>query len=168
MFFLQKAERENVMYGTGKKRISILVSWTLVFIWMAVIFLFSAQPAHESDGLSKSVTLFVIQLAKRVMPLDELTVDIATLNHLIRKLAHFTVYFVLGILTANALKTSGVSTFKAVALALAICIVYAATDEIHQMFVPGRGAQVKDVLIDSAGAVVGVGVYVFVSDFVGP
>jgi len=95
-------------------------------------------------------------------------VDIATLNHLIRKLAHFTVYFVLGILTANALKTSGVSTFKAVALALAICIVYAATDEIHQMFVPGRGAQVKDVLIDSVGAVVGIGVYVFVSDFIGP
>lgn len=147
------------MYAMGKKRISTLVSWTLVFAWMAVIFLFSAQPAHESDGLSKSVTLFIIQLIKRIVPLAELTVDVATLNHLIRKGAHFTVYFVLGILTANALRTSGVPTFKAVALALAICVVYAATDEIHQMFVPGRGAQVKDVLIDSAGAIVGIGVY---------
>jgi len=132
------------------------VSWTLVIVWMAVIFSFSAQPAHESDGLSKSVILFIIGLAKRVMPLSDLAVDIATLNHLIRKVAHFTVYLVLGVLTVNSLKASGVPIFKAAIWALAICIVYAATDEIHQMFVPGRYAQVKDVLIDSVGAVVGI------------
>ncbi|MCM8901808.1 VanZ family protein [Caldicoprobacter algeriensis] len=142
-----------------KKKISTLVSWILVFAWMAVIFLFSAQPAHESDGLSKSVTLFIIQVVKRVMPSAELTFDVAMLNHLIRKVAHFAIYLVLGVLTVNALSISGVPTFKAVVWALVICIVYAATDEIHQMFVTGRGAQVKDVLIDSAGAVVGVGVH---------
>ena len=142
-----------------KKRIPALVSWTLVIAWMTVIFLFSTQPAHESDGLSKSVILFIIGLAKRVMPLADLAMDIATLNHFIRKVAHFTVYLVLGILTVNSLKASGVPIFKAIMWALVICIAYAATDEIHQMFVPGRGAQVKDVLIDSVGAVVGICVY---------
>ncbi|MBM7582188.1 VanZ family protein [Caldicoprobacter guelmensis] len=153
------------MYSMGKKRISTLVSWTLVFAWMAVIFLFSAQPAHESDGLSKSVTLFILRLAKRIVPSIELIFDVAILNYLVRKVAHFAVYFVLGVLTANALEISGVPTFKAFALALAICIVYAATDEIHQLFVPGRGSQIKDVLIDSAGAAVGIwGYYSIMKD----
>ena len=147
------------MQAMVKKRIPALVSWTLVIAWMTVIFLFSAQPAHESDGLSKSVILFIIGLAKRVMPLADLAMYIATLNHFIRKVAHFTVYLVLGILTVNSLKASGVPIFKAIMWALVICIAYAATDEIHQMFVPGRGAQVKDVLIDSVGAVVGICVY---------
>ena len=95
----------------------------------------------------------------KTMPLADLAMDIATLNHFIRKVAHFTVYLVLGILTVNSLKASGVPIFKAIMWALVICIAYAATDEIHQMFVPGRGAQVKDVLIDSVGAVVGICVY---------
>ena len=48
------------------------------------------------------------------------------------------------------------------ALALIVCVLYAISDEVHQMFVPGRGPGIKDVLIDSAGATVGIGVYMFV------
>ncbi len=44
-------------------------------------------------------------------------------------------------------------------ITFAICLVYATLDEIHQLFVPGRGAQVRDVFIDSAGAAVGIIVY---------
>lgn len=144
------------MCSTVKKRIWIVASWTLVVVWMIIIFLFSAQPAHDSDGLSKSVVLFIIELTKKIMPLAELPVDVEALNHIIRKTAHFVTYLVLGVLTVNSIKASGIPLFKAVVWAAAICIVYAATDEVHQMFVPGRGAQVKDVLIDSAGAVVGI------------
>jgi VanZ family protein len=39
------------------------------------------------------------------------------------------------------------------------CILYAISDEVHQLFVLGRGAQVVDVLIDSLGAFVGIGMY---------
>jgi VanZ family protein len=39
------------------------------------------------------------------------------------------------------------------------CVLYAVSDEVHQLFVPGRGAQVTDVLIDNAGAFVGIGIY---------
>ena len=37
-----------------------------------------------------------------------------------------------------------------------ICVAYAALDEYHQMFVPGRSAEVRDVLIDSIGIFAGV------------
>ena len=48
-------------------------------------------------------------------------------------------------------------------MALLICVLYAVSDEVHQIFVPGRGAEVKDVLIDSAGASVGVLMYLVIS-----
>ena len=50
-----------------------------------------------------------------------------------------------------------------IGLSLFVCVLYAISDEVHQLFVSGRGAQVKDVLIDSAGAIVGVGLYLVIS-----
>ena len=41
-------------------------------------------------------------------------------------------------------------------LAFLICVIYAISDEIHQLFVPGRAGQVRDVLIDSAGSFLGI------------
>ena len=40
--------------------------------------------------------------------------------------------------------------------ALLAAALYAASDEIHQSFVPGRGPAVTDVLLDSAGALCGI------------
>ncbi|WP_427338140.1 VanZ family protein [Caloranaerobacter sp. DY30410] len=80
-------------------------------------------------------------------------------NHIVRKFAHFGIYFVLGLLVTNAFVRSGVKGFKAFIFSLAFCILYAVIDEIHQLFVPGRCAQVTDVLIDSVGAFGGIGMY---------
>ena len=46
---------------------------------------------------------------------------------------------------------------------LAYCVFYAAIDEIHQLFVPGRSGEIKDVLIDSCGSFIGIHFYYFVS-----
>lgn len=82
---------------------------------------------------------------------------------MVRKNAHFFVYLVLGVFVINALRRSGVRGYRCVVYALLICILYAASDELHQVFVPGRGAQVKDVIIDSAGACVGILVCLIIS-----
>ncbi|NHC41026.1 VanZ family protein [Bacillus sp. MM2020_1] len=55
---------------------------------------------------------------------------------------------------------------KNLLLAIGICVLYAASDEFRQIFVPGRGPLVKDVFIDSAGAVVGIGIYQIVNKIV--
>jgi VanZ family protein len=80
-------------------------------------------------------------------------------NRILRKNAHYFAYLVLGILVINALRISGVKGWRVCVLALGICVLYAVSDEVHQLFVPGRGGQVRDVLIDSAGATVGLGLY---------
>ena len=85
--------------------------------------------------------------------------DIEGFNHILRKNAHFFTYLILGVLMINALRSSKVYGLPSVALALGICVLYAISDEVHQLFVPGRGGQIRDVFIDSAGASVGIGVY---------
>jgi VanZ family protein len=146
----------------NNKTITIL-SWTAVFLWLVLIFSLSAQPAEQSDELSKKVTEVIIETVDRVVPLDtdeKPTIDLVErFNHIVRKYAHFSAYLVLGLLIMNALRRSGVRGFKAFIFSLLFCILYAVSDEIHQLFVPGRGAQVTDVLIDGAGSFVGIGMY---------
>ncbi|NMA62964.1 MAG: VanZ family protein [Syntrophomonadaceae bacterium] len=136
----------------SKKRI---LSWIVVLLWMLLIFHLSSQAAEDSNQLSTGITRVVVQTVERFLP--DTDIDIGSVNHIVRKNAHFAAYLVLGVLVMNALRRSEVYGFRALAIALGICVVYAISDEVHQLFVPGRGAQVKDVIIDSLGAMVGAG-----------
>ncbi|MTI80452.1 MAG: VanZ family protein [Firmicutes bacterium] len=138
-----------------------LISWAVVLIWMALIFNLSSQVAEQSNQLSTGITKVIVDTVEQVAPKAEF--DIESFNHMLRKNAHFFAYLVLGILVINALKRSGVVGFKGIILAFLICILYAISDEAHQMFVPGRGPGIRDVLIDSFGASVGIGVYLLIN-----
>ncbi len=145
----------------NKRRITILISWTAVLLWMLFIFNLSSQAADQSDKLSTGVTEILFETLEKVAP--EYDLNIREFNRLLRKNAHFFAYLVLGVLVVNALRQAGVKGLKAFALAFCICILYAVSDEVHQLFVPGRGGQVVDVLIDSAGAIVGIGGFAFLT-----
>ena len=82
------------------------------------------------------------------------------MNYLIRKCAHFLAYLVLGIIVLFAMRRIGLMGKQGVVFTLLLCICYAITDELHQAFVPGRTPKLLDVLIDSSGASIGIGIYV--------
>ncbi|WP_026896056.1 VanZ family protein [Clostridiisalibacter paucivorans] len=140
------------------------ISWTLVVVWMAIIFLLSSQVVEKSNDLSKGVTKIIVDTVEKVNP--KANFNIRRFNHILRKNAHFFAYLILGILVINALNASGKCGYKSVALTLFICVLYAISDEVHQMFVPGRGPQIKDVFIDSAGTIVGILMYLIISPLV--
>jgi VanZ family protein len=137
------------------KRTLLLLGLTL--LWMAVIFYFSAQPAEESTQMSS----FAKELLEKMLNFifqgkvpGFLSDGILVSEHLIRKYGHFTEYLILGILTVLTAKR--LLTGKAVLMALLVCILYASSDEFHQIFVSGRGPLVTDVLLDSAAAAAGI------------
>ena len=133
-------------------------SWLLVLSWMILIFSLSAQPAEQSSQLSGGITDTVIETVEKVVP--NLSINRDTLSHLIRKNAHFFAYLILGILVTNALYYSTkMQVKKQIILSFIICVLYAISDEVHQLFVPGRSGEVRDVVIDSSGA--GVGIFIF-------
>lgn len=138
-----------------------ILSWIAALLWMALIFYLSHQPATTSNALSTGITEVLVKTVERVAP--NANIDIQSFNNIVRKNAHFLAYLALGVLVINALRRSGVNEYRSVVLALGICVLFAISDEVHQLFVPGRGGQVSDVLIDSAGASVGMGIYLLVS-----
>lgn len=135
----------------------ILISWTAVFLWMILIFNLSSQVVTQSDRLSKGIANINIGTIEKVAPGSHF--DITQFDHVVRKNAHFFVYLVLSVLVMDAMRRSGLKGVRMVIVALGICILYGMSDEIHQLFVPGRSSQISDVLIDSAGAIVGRGLY---------
>lgn len=111
----------------------------------------SQQSASISSGQSG---VFVEQL-RHIAP----SVDQQLLTFLVRKGAHIFAYFVLGILTFNALWRVDLSKFKLnypVGLSIIVCALYAVSDEFHQLFVSGRSGEIRDIIIDSCAATVGV------------
>lgn len=151
------------MINFNKLKITTTLSWIALLLWLILIFTLSAQPATQSDGLSKKVTKVIIETVDRAVTLDNDGNTIISLverfNNLVRKYAHGGVYFVMGLLVINALRQSGFRGYKKIILSLVFCVFYAVSDEVHQLFVPGRGAEVTDVLIDSAGAFIAIGIY---------
>ena len=133
-----------------KKRIT----WLLVIFLMALIFYLSHQPANKSNGLSKGATELIVETVEKIAP--NIEINRKRFNHLLRKNAHFFSYLLLGVLVTKGLRHFGVIGYKAMGLAILICVLFAISDEIHQLYVPGRGGQIKDIIIDSAGAFVGI------------
>lgn len=135
----------------------IILSWLAVFLWMALIFKLSSQVAEESDQLSTGITEIVVNTVKIIVP--NVSFNLISLNQIFRKGAHFFAFFLLGILVISSFSKSGIHKYRNKVLALFVCILYAISDEMHQMFVSGRGPGMKDAVIDSIGAMAGVGFY---------
>ncbi|MGM8365240.1 VanZ family protein [Virgibacillus sp. W0181] len=134
--------------------------WAAVFIWMWLIFYLSHQQGTSSSELSSGITEVIKHAIEKVFPHSN--IDIEHLHHVIRKNAHFFAYFVLGWLIIYAWRNSGIDELRSVVFAICLCVLYAISDEIHQLFVPGRSGEVRDVFIDSAGSVTGVGTYLLI------
>ena len=136
----------------SRRRVTLIA----VFAVMALIYWFSAQEGEDSARLSAGVTQWL--LSKLMPGYSDLSdaMKLEALNRFgfwMRKAAHFTEYTLLGVALSNHLHY--VIARRIVPAAWGIATLYAMTDELHQMFVGGRGPAARDVCIDSAGALTG-------------
>lgn len=132
-----------------KKKIIVVASVVLVLGTLVAIWLFSAQNASDSSALSGSLAEFVAH-----NPWISTWIDTGALEAILRKLAHGFVYFVLGMGLTGMLTLQSPRQIPAVVIAAGA--IFAALDEFHQCFVPGRGPSVYDVMIDTVGVSLGM------------
>lgn len=133
-----------------------IVYWIPAIIIMIIIFYLSMDGSSASDYKSNGVADFIINIfnLKKIDPFY--------LNVLIRKIAHFGIYFVLGFFVIFALsKTTKLNIFNIFIISLLICFLYACTDELHQLLVTGRSGEIKDVILDSSGSSIMILIYYF-------
>jgi VanZ family protein len=107
--------------------------WLPVVLWCSLIFYLSSVQDLKTDF------------------------DFGYLDLILRKMAHVTEYFVLFMLTLRAFENSELSWQKKTIILISVIfsVLYAASDEYHQSFVPTRGPSVIDVCIDSVGVLIG-------------
>ena len=131
-------------------------------IWMIIVFKFSSQPADTSQNTSLNLTKRIVNVffaGKSSIEKEQIT---DKLDPYIRKLAHFTLYAIGGILIANYINTYNIKDKNKIIYSICIGATYACTDEFHQLFVEGRSGQLTDVLIDSLGVATGVCIFLCV------
>lgn len=124
---------------------------------MFVIFFFSSQVADDSDDMSLSVGMVIgkwtVPNFEELDPVEQFEFA-ERINYPVRKCAHATEYGVLALLFYGTYWSYGVK--KKTYLSVLSTMLYAMTDEFHQIFVPGRSGNLKDVCIDSAGGMIAI------------
>ena len=133
----------------------LAIGYAVMAAWMAVIFVLSSEGHDTSSGRSDAIVHTLQSAGLGFAPVDVLT-------FITRKAAHTVAYLLLGILAYRAVRQHELPTRCVVLIAIAIVIAYAISDEVHQLFVPGRSGELRDVLIDSTAGAVGVATSCFI------
>ncbi len=152
----RKASERN-LYMKKIRAIPLIIT----ILIMALIFFFSSQTSSESSEVSRGLTRKAVHLFLQLFHLNGAgeAAAVSVLHHYIRKLAHFLLYALLGILSAVTMRITFKRTVSvSVICAAVICVLYSISDEIHQLFISGRSGQISDVFLDSAGAWTGIAV----------
>lgn len=131
---------------------------------VAAIFYLSNQPASQSGAASLVLTEQLNIIVEKIFPGTDWSTG--SMHNLLRKTAHFFIFLLLGLLMMNLLDTVKKRVPYSAIWAFGICAAFALLDETHQLFIEGRSAEAGDVLIDSSGAAVGIGLYLAVKAIV--
>jgi len=148
----------------------IQISWLPAVIMMGIIYYFSSKPAVVSDENSTWIANRVLGVYENITniqyPEEERIEKLGYINHVVRKGAHFFEYAVLAFTIAFHFWLRNRKGVRLLLLSIALTTMYAATDEFHQIFISGRSGKIKDVLLDSLGAVAGAFFLYFIANLV--
>ena len=132
-----------------------IIKIILLILWILIIFSFSFQASNETNKTSSTFTKTIVNIALKITNTykdDNQVNDIVNKIHpIIRKLAHYTEFLILGIFTLLLFKDFNM---KYVYLySIIFCLLIAISDESIQLFIDGRAGQIKDILIDILGSI---------------
>ncbi len=112
----------------SKTLVFVIKYWLPFMVWVMLIYSFSSNPTVKTS-------------------------EIHWQDFIVKKSAHIVEYFIYSLLLYRALINSRVSSYKALFYIVLAAFLYGAIDEFHQSFTPGREPRLRDVLIDTTGAI---------------
>ena len=154
------------MANNGRRHRSSGFSWLLLIVWVAVIWGHSLMSGQQSSlesglvvsmvrkvayGLYSSENPLFMRIVQDHPSIMEILADSGRLSFYVRKAAHFSEYFVLGLLAFNAVRATFRHPLISLCVVGAIWVAVPNLDELIQRFVPGRAGMSTDVMIDMSG-----------------
>lgn len=139
----------------------------LVLCSLGGMYYFSSQNAQVSGSQSQSVVRLIDKIRDKVTLQDEKLIKIQTKvydklkrfgskSYVVRKMAHFSIYALIGTSLLLFIYVFSKKLVLSSSIAFLLSIMYACYDEYRQLSVPGRSGSIKDVFIDSSGALTGI------------
>ena len=143
-----------------------ILSLVLLITWMITIFVFSHQQGTGSSKTSEKVSEFIVNVCdiREQLSNEEKNELIEIINPVIRKVAHLTIYTIGGFLIINLIHIQ--KDRKEIFYSGIVGVLYAITDEIHQLFIEGRSGRIEDIIIDSIGIFLGIYIFLFIKEIV--
>lgn len=132
------------------------MNYKLIFliIWMIIIFLFSNNNGLKSSKKSdKLIEHTVVKIYRNFNNKTDKKKIISKYTFIVRKLAHFTLYFILGILSYLYLKDYNINFIY---ISILFCFLFSLSDEIHQLFISGRSFKLLDIFIDTTSSIMSI------------
>lgn len=141
-----------------KKNILRIILILLLLGTFYIIFGFSSQDGEKSGSISRRITEKIATLIPQIQKENEIEKEniMNTMESIIRKMAHFSIYTAVGLLLMSLVSTYNIKEKNRLIITLITGIIYASSDEIHQSFVPGRSPMITDVVIDTMGVILGI------------
>lgn len=130
---------------SNKHTVARVIMTVLTVAAIAAIFYNSSLNADESTEQSSPLTELINQWLRSV------GVSFTLTEGIVRKLAHFTEYSVLGAMMVTTVYLYTGRRGKTLCIALPAGVLVAICDELIQLIPEGRSSEVRDVLIDSCG-----------------
>jgi len=140
-------------FFSSEIRLRQIVRYALLVVWIGVIFFLSS-----GSGSSNETSRFIRPLLEFLFPAASAE-TLVFYHAVIRKFAHFAVYFVLGITAGRAFSSGERLQKHWWIFALIIVAAVASLDEFNQSFEPERTSTVTDVLLDIFGGLCAVGLF---------
>lgn len=127
---------------------------TFILLTLCVcIFIF--YMSSQNSGTSTELSFGIITKLNDMFGFDADRKVLKFAEKILRKSAHFGIYTVLGAFIMTTISIIKRPNLKMICLSVALSFIYAITDEYHQTFVSGRSGELRDVLIDTSGALLG-------------
>lgn len=148
------------IFYMGIVMIKIIIKLLLIVLWMGLIFSFSSDTGKVSTKKSDGFIIRIIETISRKDLSDkekEMWIDYLVVP--VRKSAHVGVYFILGILIISFISEFMDINYKSILISIGITLLYACSDELHQLLVVGRSGEIKDVFLDVVGGSAGIWIY---------
>ena len=134
-----------------------IIKWILVILWMGLIFYFSSLNSDSSTEQSRSVVnkTNIVEIYEEKNNTDNETA-LEDVDRIFRKVAHVIEYLVLAVLLCLALSEYNLSLNKILLISFIVCLLYSVSDEAHQLLVSGRSGEIRDIIIDNVGCIIGL------------
>lgn len=139
-------------------KVKRVILYLLLILILLIVFIFSGENGQKSNNTSDAFTGNIIDKVSNITNKeisDNKKKDIIiNTRFIVRKAAHFSIYFILGIIIYLILSTYNIN--KILIISIMICFTLGCLDEFHQVFIPGRTARFYDCIIDTLGSSTGI------------